>query len=96
MQSSARDSRRVWTPDAWPEGTASVTSSGEVGDQACQTGLPWEQLPLAVVWVETEPRRLLKRHEHILSRQQEALWHPITDVETEADKMDSSWGWGGD
>jgi hypothetical protein len=53
-------------------------------------GLLWEQVPLAVVWVKTEPRRILKRHESILSRQQEALWYPITDVETEADKMDSS------
>lgn len=53
-------------------------------------GLLWEQVPLAVVWVKTEPRRILKRHESILSRQQEALWYPIIDVETEADKMDSS------
>lgn len=63
------------TPDVWPEGKLNITS-GKVGDRACQAGLLWEQILLAVVWIETEPRRLLKRHKSILSKQQEALWYP--------------------
>lgn len=65
-----------------------------VGHQAWQAGLLGEQLPLTTAWVEIEPRRPLRRLESTLSRQQEALWYPITDVETEADKQDGRL-WGG-